>query len=193
MAPSVPCTRAAAALRMKKIALDNQSRMIKRLRAKPATDRRESAAIKEGLEKKVSNLERDLQIQRCDNHSVRNTMTPYHEDVDRRISQLVEAKKEHKTNQIALEVSHKTIAGLTEIDLCMSKKIERMKAKRQKTRESHMECHKKLQARIQEAEDTIQEQHLIIEALVEDKANLLQTIQGLQEDNGAPAPFDDEW
>ncbi|KZV33297.1 hypothetical protein F511_05420 [Dorcoceras hygrometricum] len=68
-----------------------------------------------------------------------------------------------------------------------------MKAKRQKSRESHMKCHQKLQARIQETEDTIQEKHLIIEALVEEKANLLQTIQRLQEDNGAPAPFDDEW
>ncbi|KZV56801.1 paramyosin [Dorcoceras hygrometricum] len=48
-------------------------------------------------------------------------------------------------------------------------------------------------ARIQEAEDTIQEQHLVIEALVEENASLLQKIQGLQEDNGAPAPFDDEW
>ncbi|KZV30512.1 hypothetical protein F511_18824 [Dorcoceras hygrometricum] len=104
---------------------------------------------------------------------------------------LVEVKKEHKTNQIALEASHKTIAGLTEIGLRMSKKIERMKAKKQQTGESHMECHHKLQARIQEAEDTIQEQHLIIEALVEDKASLLQTIQDLQEYNGAPAPFDD--
>ncbi|KZV14152.1 hypothetical protein F511_44317 [Dorcoceras hygrometricum] len=55
-----------------------------------------------------------------------------------------------------------------------------------------MECYQKLQARIQEAKDTIQEQHLIIEALIEEKASLLQTIQGLQEDNGAPAPFDDE-
>ncbi|KZV58080.1 subunit of the ESCRT-I complex [Dorcoceras hygrometricum] len=68
-----------------------------------------------------------------------------------------------------------------------------MKAKRQQARESHMECHQKFQARIQAAEDTIQEQHMIIEALVEEKASLLQTIQGLQEENGAPAPFDDEW
>ncbi|KZV36836.1 hypothetical protein F511_29126 [Dorcoceras hygrometricum] len=45
----------------------------------------------------------------------------------------------------------------------------------------------------QEAEDTIQEQHMIIEALVEEKASLVQIIQGLQEDNDAPAPFDDEW
>ncbi|KZV36693.1 Acyl-CoA oxidase 1 [Dorcoceras hygrometricum] len=30
-------------------------------------------------------------------------------------------------------------------------------------------------------------------ALVEEKDNLLQTIQGLQEANGAPAPFEDEW
>ncbi|KZV42433.1 LRR receptor-like serine/threonine-protein kinase FEI 1 [Dorcoceras hygrometricum] len=101
MAPSVPCTRAAAALRMKQIALDNQSRMIRCLRAKLATERRESAAI----------------------------------------------KKEHEGKQ----------------------------------------------ARIQEAEDTIQEKHLVIDALVEEKASLLQTIQGLQEDNIAPAPFDDEW
>ncbi|KZV17901.1 nonribosomal peptide synthetase 3-like [Dorcoceras hygrometricum] len=40
-----------------------------------------------------------------------------------------------------------------------------MKAKKQQARESHMECHHKMQARIQEAEDTIQEQHLVIEAL----------------------------
>ncbi|KZV19763.1 hypothetical protein F511_06294 [Dorcoceras hygrometricum] len=105
MDPSVPRTRAAAALRMKQIALDNQSRMIRRLRAKLETERRESVAI----------------------------------------------KKEHESIQVALEASHTTIAGLTEIGLCMSKKIERMKAKKQQTRE------------------------------------------GLQEDNGAPAPFDDEW
>ncbi|KZV55501.1 pleiotropic drug resistance protein 3-like [Dorcoceras hygrometricum] len=101
MAPSVSRTRADAALRMKQIALDNQSRMIRLLRAKLATERRESTAI----------------------------------------------KKEHES----------------------------------------------IQARIQETEDTIQEKHLVIEALVEEKASLLQTIQGLQEDNGAPAPFDDEW
>ncbi|KZV43133.1 hypothetical protein F511_07948 [Dorcoceras hygrometricum] len=102
-------------------------------------------------------------------------------------------KEEHKENQIALEASHKVIAGLTEIGLSMSKKIERMKANKQKARENHMVCHQKFQARIQEAEDSMQAQHLIIEALVEEKDGLLQTIQGLQEANGAPAPFDDEW
>ncbi|KZV22058.1 pleiotropic drug resistance protein 3-like [Dorcoceras hygrometricum] len=157
MAPSVPRTRAAATLRMKQMTIDNQSRTIRRLRAKLATERRESVATKEGLETKVSSLERELQIQRCDNHSLRNTVTSYHKDIDRRIFQLVEAKKEHKTNQVALEASHKTIARLTEIGLCMSKKIEKMKAKKQQARESHMECHQKFQARIQEAEDTIQE------------------------------------
>ncbi|KZV52855.1 hypothetical protein F511_35166 [Dorcoceras hygrometricum] len=95
MAPFFPRTRAADALRMKQIALHNQCRMIRCLRAKLATKIRESAATKEGLETK--------------------------------------------------------------------------------------------------AENTIQEQHLIIEALVEEKASLLQIIQGLEEDNGAPAPFDDEW
>ncbi|KZV15901.1 hypothetical protein F511_14540 [Dorcoceras hygrometricum] len=188
-----PRTRAAAALRMKQIALDNQSRTIIRLRAKLPTERRESTAIKEGLENKVSSLERELQLQRCDNHSLRNTVTLYHKDINRCISKLVEAKKEHKNNQIALEASHTTIVGLTEIGICMSKKIERMKAKKQQARESHLECHHKLQVRIHQTEDTIQEQHLIIEALVEEKASLLQTIQGLQENNGAPAPFDDEW
>ncbi|KZV57998.1 pleiotropic drug resistance protein 3-like [Dorcoceras hygrometricum] len=158
MAHSIPRTRAVAALRMKQIALKNQSRMIRRLRAKLAIERRESTDTKEGLETKLSSLERDLQIQRCDNHSLQNTVTLCHKDIDRRISQ-----------------------------------IERMKAKRQQARESHLECHHKMQARIQEAEDTIQEQNLIIEALVEEKASLLQTIQGLQEDNGALAPLDDEW
>ncbi|KZV56698.1 hypothetical protein F511_39955 [Dorcoceras hygrometricum] len=81
--------------------------------------------------KEVSILEREQQLQRCDNHSLRNTVTLYHNDIDRRISQLVEAKKEHKSTQVALEASHMTIVGLTEI--------------------------------------------------------------GLQDDNGAPAPFDDKW
>ncbi|KZV19076.1 hypothetical protein F511_43997 [Dorcoceras hygrometricum] len=108
---------------MKQIALDNQSRTIRRLRAKLTTERRESAATKERLETKVFSLEKNLQIQRCDNHSLRNTVTLCHTDIDGRISQLVEAKREHKTNQVALEASHKTIAGLTEIGLCMSKKV----------------------------------------------------------------------
>ncbi|KZV25226.1 hypothetical protein F511_27774 [Dorcoceras hygrometricum] len=71
MAPSAPRTRAAAAIRMKKIALDNQSRTIRRLRAQLETTRRELDTITE----------------------------------------------EHKANQIALEASHMTIAGLTEIGL----------------------------------------------------------------------------
>ncbi|KZV49528.1 hypothetical protein F511_24477 [Dorcoceras hygrometricum] len=147
MTPYAPRTRAAAAIRMKQIALDNQSRTIRRLRAQLPTARRELDTITE----------------------------------------------EHKANQIALEASHMTIAGLTEIGLSMSKKIERMKEKKQKARESHVVCHKKFQDRIQEAEDSMQAQHLIIEALVEEKDILLQTIQGLQEANDAPAPFDDEW
>ncbi|KZV49585.1 phragmoplast orienting kinesin 2 [Dorcoceras hygrometricum] len=112
MAPSVPRTRAAAALRMKQIALDNQGRTIRCLRAQLATERRGLATT----------------------------------------------KKEVEDTQVALEASHK-----------------------------------KFQARIQEAEDSMQAQHLIIEALVEEKDSLLQTIQGLQEANDAPAPFDGEW
>ncbi|KZV34307.1 hypothetical protein F511_28009 [Dorcoceras hygrometricum] len=75
----------------------------------------------------------------------------------------------------------------------MSKKIEKMKVKKQQVKENHVECHQKFQARIHEAEDSMQAQHLIIEALVEEKDSLLQTIQGLKEAKNAPAPFDDEW
>ncbi|KZV15812.1 hypothetical protein F511_21635 [Dorcoceras hygrometricum] len=71
MAPSVPRTRAAAALRMKQIALDNQGRTIRRLRAQLATERRGLATL----------------------------------------------KKELEDTQVALEASHKVIAGLTEIGL----------------------------------------------------------------------------
>ncbi|KZV43183.1 hypothetical protein F511_23659 [Dorcoceras hygrometricum] len=128
MAPSVPSTRAAAALRMKQIALDNQDRTIRRLRAQLATERRGLAATKKELEE----------------------------------------------TQVALEASHKVITGLTEIGLSMSKKIERMKVKKQKVRENHVECHQKFQARIHEAEDSMQAQHLLIEALVDEKDSLLK-------------------
>ncbi|KZV39988.1 hypothetical protein F511_44797 [Dorcoceras hygrometricum] len=147
MAPSVPRTRAAAALRMKQIALDNQDRTIRRLKVQLATGRRGLATM----------------------------------------------KKELEDTQVALEASHKVIAGLNEIGLSMSKKIEKMKVKKQQVRANHVECHHKFQARIHEAEDSMQAQHLIIEALVDEKDSLLQTIHGLQEANNAPAPFDGEW
>ncbi|KZV38975.1 wall-associated receptor kinase 1-like [Dorcoceras hygrometricum] len=102
-------------------------------------------------------------------------------------------KKELEDTQVALEASYKAIAGLTEIGLSMSKKIERMKVKKQKVRANHVECHQKLQARIHEAEDSMQAQHLIIEALVDEKDSLIQTIHGLQEATNAPAPFDGDW
>ncbi|KZV30484.1 MADS-box transcription factor 15-like [Dorcoceras hygrometricum] len=131
----------------KQIALDNQGRTIRRLRAQLATERRGFAATKKELEE----------------------------------------------TQVALEASHKVIAGLTEIGLSMSKKIERMKVKKQKVRANHVEFHQKFQARIHEAEDSMQAQHLLIEALVDEKDSLLQTIHGLQEANNAPAPFDGDW
>ncbi|KZV56129.1 hypothetical protein F511_11509 [Dorcoceras hygrometricum] len=146
MAPSAPCTRAAAALRMKQIALDNQGRTIRRLRTQLATERRGLATMKKELD-----------------------------------------------TQVALEASHKVIAGLTEIGLSMSKKIEKMKVKKQLVKANHVVCHKKFQARIHEAEDSMQAQHLIIETLVDEKDSLLQTIHGLQEANNAPAPFDGDW
>ncbi|KZV43251.1 hypothetical protein F511_09837 [Dorcoceras hygrometricum] len=147
MAPSAPRTRATAALRMKQIALDNQDRTIRRLRAQLATERRGLAAT----------------------------------------------KKELKETQVALKASHKVITGLTEIGLIMSKKIEKMKVKKQLVKANHVECHQKFQARIHEAEDSMQAQHLLIEALVDEKDNLLQTIHDLQEANNAPAPFDGDW
>ncbi|KZV29354.1 hypothetical protein F511_29205 [Dorcoceras hygrometricum] len=106
---------------------------------------------------------------------------------------LAVTKKELEETQVALEASHKVIAGLTEIGLSMSKKIEKMMVKKQQVRANHVECHQKFQARIHEAEDSMQAQHLIIEALVDEKDSLLQTIHGLQEANNAPAPFDGEW
>ncbi|KZV37520.1 hypothetical protein F511_09687 [Dorcoceras hygrometricum] len=147
MAPSAPRTRAAAALRMKQIALDNQDRTIRRLRAQLATERRGLATTKKELEE----------------------------------------------TRVALEASHKVIAGLTEIGLSMSKKIERMKVKKQLVRANHVECHQKFQARIHEAEDSMQAQHLLIEALVDEKDSLLQTIHDRQEANNAPTPFNGDW
>ncbi|KZV20525.1 chlorophyllide a oxygenase, chloroplastic-like [Dorcoceras hygrometricum] len=105
MAPSIPRTRAAAALRMKQIALDNQGRTIRRLRAQLATERRGLATM----------------------------------------------KKELEDTQVALEASHKVIAGLIEIGLSMSKKIEKMKVKKQLAKANHVECHQKFQAQANNA------------------------------------------
>ncbi|KZV57178.1 hypothetical protein F511_13070 [Dorcoceras hygrometricum] len=86
-------------------------------------------------------------------------------------------KKELEDTQVALEASHKVIAGLTEIGLNMSKRIEKMKVKKQLAKANHVECHQKFQARIHESKDSMQAQHLIIEALVDEKDSLLQTIK----------------
>ncbi|KZV50670.1 DNA helicase hus2 [Dorcoceras hygrometricum] len=56
MAPSVPRTRAAAALRMKQIALDNQDRTIRRLRAQLATERRGLTATRKELKENARRI-----------------------------------------------------------------------------------------------------------------------------------------
>ncbi|KZV53153.1 hypothetical protein F511_19007 [Dorcoceras hygrometricum] len=75
----------------------------------------------------------------------------------------------------------------------MSKRIEKMRVRRQLAKANHVECHQKFQARIHEAEDSMQAQHLLIEALVDENDSLLQTIHGPQEANNASAPFDGDW
>ncbi|KZV41960.1 hypothetical protein F511_29759 [Dorcoceras hygrometricum] len=206
MAPSAPRTRAVAAIRMKQIALDNQSRMIRRLRVQLATERQllvhdsdfssiNCSVIPMGMAPSAPRTRAVAAIRMkqiaLDNQSRMIRRLRVQLATERR--GLATMKKELEDTQIALEASHKVIAGFTEIGLSMSKKIERIKTKKQKAKESHVVCHQKFQARIQEAEDSMQAQHLIIEALVEEKDSLLQTIQGLQEVNDAPAPFDDEW
>ncbi|KZV25303.1 triadin-like [Dorcoceras hygrometricum] len=119
---------------------------------------------------------------RCNGRGIRNSMPLM---TDARLPHLYAYKYQMMTTEL--------LNPSKIISLSMSKKIEWMKAKKQKTRENHVVCHQKFLARIQEAEDSMQAQHLIIEVLVEEKDGLLQTIQGLQEANGAPAPFDDEW
>ncbi|KZV25912.1 hypothetical protein F511_31565 [Dorcoceras hygrometricum] len=59
----------------------------------------------------------------------------------------------------------------------LSKKIERMKAKKQQAREPY-EVPSKVSGSHLGGRRLIQQQHLIIEPLVEEKASLLQTIQG---------------
>ncbi|KZV51505.1 hypothetical protein F511_14403 [Dorcoceras hygrometricum] len=209
MAHSIPRTRAAAALRMKQIALDNQGRTIRRLRAQLATERRGFATMKKEMEDtqvalEASHKEMAPSIPRTRAAAALRMKQIALDNQGRTIRRLraqlaterrgfATMKKELEDTQVALEASHKVIAGLTEIGLSMSKKIERMKVKKQKVRANHVECHQKFQARIHEAEDSMQAQHLIIEALVDEKDRLLQTIQGLQEANNAPAPFDGEW
>ncbi|KZV31441.1 hypothetical protein F511_37769 [Dorcoceras hygrometricum] len=145
------CPTHHATIHMKKIALDNQSPVIRHLRAKLAIEIRESAATKGELGKKVACREHELQLLRNDNCVLQNVVTLYHKDIGYLTSQLVEAQKEYRSNQVGLEASHTTIVGLTEIGLFMSKKIGNMKIKIWQTGESHLECHQKLLASIQEA------------------------------------------
>ncbi|KZV45926.1 hypothetical protein F511_32305 [Dorcoceras hygrometricum] len=224
MAPSAPRTRAATALRMKKIVLDNQDRTIRHLRAQLATERRGLAVTKKELKEtqvaleashkfiaglteiglSMSNKEMAPSAPRTRAATALRMKKIVLDNQDRTIRHLraqlaterrglAVTKKELKETQVALEASHKFIAGLTEIGLSMSNKIEKMKVKKQLVKANHVECHQKFQARIHEAEDSMQAQHLLIEALVDEKDSLLQTIHDLQEANNAPAPFDGDW
>ncbi|KZV52366.1 hypothetical protein F511_04971 [Dorcoceras hygrometricum] len=181
MAPSAPRTRAAAALRMKQIALDNQDRTIRRLRAQLAIERRGLAATKKELKETQVALEASHKvIAGLTEIGLRMSKNIALDNQDRTIRRLraqlaierrglAATKKELKETQVALEASHKVIAGLTEIGLRMSKNIEKMKVKKHLVRSNHVECHQKFQARIHEVEDSMQAQHLLIEALVDEK------------------------
>ncbi|KZV58465.1 serine/arginine repetitive matrix protein 1 [Dorcoceras hygrometricum] len=93
MAPSVPRTRATAALRMKQIDLDNQDRTIRRLRAQLATERRGLATTKKELEETQVALEAShkvitglteiglsmsRRIERKDDHRIPHTISKIH-------------------------------------------------------------------------------------------------------------------
>ncbi|KZV36333.1 hypothetical protein F511_25133 [Dorcoceras hygrometricum] len=197
MAPFAPRTHAAAAIRMKQIALDDHSRTIRRLRAKLATERRFSSIIREELDKKIVSMDRELELVMKDNCGLRDSLRIYqerektlHEDIVRRITQLEELRMNHHANLVSLEGCHTTNAGLTEISLRLSQKIARLKAKKQYMRESHSLYHQQMQATIQEIEGTVQEQALTIDALIDENTSLLQTIQDLQV--GGAIPLEDD-
>ncbi|KZV36013.1 Glycine-rich RNA-binding protein [Dorcoceras hygrometricum] len=152
MAPSVPRTRAAAALRTKQISIDNQSRTIRRLRVQLATERRGLATIKKEHES-----------------------THYNTKVFQNET-MKSGKKEIKKSV----VHDKHIPSILFISL-------------QLPIVNYLHSMKTSEPKAQQRPKIRSKQHLIIEALVEEKDSLLQTIQGLQEANGAPAHFDDEW
>ncbi|KZV47469.1 hypothetical protein F511_32663 [Dorcoceras hygrometricum] len=165
MAPFVPRIRAAAAIRMKQIALDNQSRTIRCLRAKLSIERLFLTIIIEELDKKIVSMDRELELVMKYNCGLLDSLRIYqerektlHEDIGHRITQLEELGRNHHDNLVALEGCHTTNAGLTEISLRMSQRIERLKEKEQYIRESHSSCHQQMQDRIQEIEGTVQEQ-----------------------------------
>ncbi|KZV49905.1 hypothetical protein F511_41339 [Dorcoceras hygrometricum] len=78
MAPSAPRTRAAAALRMKQIALDNQDRTIRRLRAQLATERRGLATTKKELEEMQVALEASHKKFQARIHEAEDSMQAQH-------------------------------------------------------------------------------------------------------------------
>ncbi|KZV25908.1 hypothetical protein F511_31525 [Dorcoceras hygrometricum] len=78
MAPSAPRTRAAAALRMKQIALDNQDRTIRRLRAQLATERRGLAATKKELKETQVALEASHKKFQARIHEAEDSMQAQH-------------------------------------------------------------------------------------------------------------------
>ncbi|KZV30503.1 hypothetical protein F511_28126 [Dorcoceras hygrometricum] len=88
MAPSAPRTRAAAALRMKQIALDNQSRTIRRLRAQLATERRGLATMKKELE--------DTQIALEASHKVITGLTEIGLSMSNKIERMKAKKRQAK-------------------------------------------------------------------------------------------------
>ncbi|KZV39996.1 structural maintenance of chromosomes protein 1 [Dorcoceras hygrometricum] len=98
--------------------------------------------------------------------------------------------------QIALDSQDRTIRRLRAQLATQRRGLASTKKELKETQvalEASYKCHQKFQARIHEAEDSMQAQHLLIEALVDEKDSLLQTIHGLQEANNAPAPFDGDW
>ncbi|KZV18155.1 hypothetical protein F511_19106 [Dorcoceras hygrometricum] len=110
MAPFVPRTRAVAAIRMKQIALDNQSRMIRRLRAQLATERCVSAVIREELDKRAVNMSQELELVLKDNRGLRNSWRlcqdrekSLYKDIDRYTAQLADATSQNKEDREKLE------------------------------------------------------------------------------------------
>ncbi|KZV41735.1 peroxisomal biogenesis factor 6-like [Dorcoceras hygrometricum] len=182
MAPFAPRTRAVAAIRMKQIALDNQSRMNRRLRAQLATERRVSAVIREELDKRAVNMSQELELVLKDNRGLRNSWRlcqdrekSLYKDTDRYIAQLADANSQNKEDKEKLETSQATIVQLSTVSYHLEIQAQNHQAQWQNVEEEFRQYLLQADTKIRLLDNDVR-------TLIHENANMLDAMQAMHEE-----------
>ncbi|XP_073304087.1 uncharacterized protein [Primulina huaijiensis] len=191
--------RAQAAIHMKQLAIDNQSRLIKRLRARLGERRRENAILateKEVIRTELNNAIYQGELVRGDNMDLRDGIEhglhrerKLHEDIDRYRKELEEEKQQNARSKKRLENLSEAINSISKVNHHLAQQGEVLKNKIKQNKRDYELRHQLTIDMLDEAEADVQGWKTQVAQLNAENAHLTHMVELLQEGENSGVCF----